>query len=246
MVVLATEFAELAAEIRSEGTEDGGWRRIGQLAVAHVPGCTWSSISDLHAGAGRSLGASDPIAAYLDQLQYELAAGPCLQTAAAGASVLCADLDAESRWPHFVRRARDETPLRSVLAIRLPGRDAAAMNFYADRPDAFDDTGVAAASILAAHAAGLLVVGEATEHSTNLEIALVSNRQIGMAIGVLMTHHKITQEKAFMLLRLASQTLHRKLRDIAIEVTETGTLPELPDRSSRLRAAEVPRGLSRP
>ena len=186
MVALATQFAEAAADIRSAGTETGQWRLIGHLAVTHVPGCNWASVSDVHASRGRSFGASDAIAARLDQLQYDLGEGPCLQSAEVGASVLCADLDKERRWPNFVARARSETALRSVLAIRLPGRDSAAMNFYADQPDTFDDTAIAAASILAAHAAGLLAVGESAARSHNLEIALGSNRRIGMAIGVLM------------------------------------------------------------
>jgi len=45
-----------------------------------------------------------------------------------------------------------------------------------------------------------------------------------------MAHRKITHEHAFDLLRSASQNLHRKLRDVAAEVMETGTLPDLPPR----------------
>lgn len=232
IVALATEFAELAADIQGDGSAAGQWRRVGELAVKHVPGCSWASISDVHAGSGRSLATSDPVAATVDQLQYLLGEGPCLQSAAAGASVLCRDLDGEHRWPRFAARAREETPLRSVLAIRLPGREAAAMNFYAEHTNAFDDDAIAVASILAAQAAGLLAVGQATEHSHHLEEALQSNRQIGMAVGVLMAHHRVTQEDAFALLRVASQALHRKLRDIAAEVTETGALPDLPRRST--------------
>jgi AmiR/NasT family two-component response regulator len=41
-----------------------------------------------------------------------------------------------------------------------------------------------------------------------------------------MAHHKVTEDAAFSMLRATSQRLHRKLRDIAIEVVETGTLPE--------------------
>jgi hypothetical protein len=232
MVALATEFAELAADIRGAGgTDDHQWRRIGELSVAHVPGCTWASVSDLHEGNARSLAASDPVASHLDGLQYALGEGPCLHASEAGASVLCRDLDVEHRWPRFVAQARAETSLRSVLAIRLPGRERSAMNYYADQPDAFDEVGIAAASILAAHAASLLVVGETAEQSQHLEMALASNRQIGMAIGVLMAHHKITDEDAFTLLRVASQRLHRKLRDVAAEVTQTGALPQLPDRA---------------
>jgi hypothetical protein len=248
MVALATEFAELAAEIRrAGGTDDHQWQRIGELTVAHVPGCTWASVSDLHEGKAQSLAASHPVASHLDQLQYMLGEGPCLHASEAGASVLCSDLDAEDRWPRFIAQARAQTPLRSVLAIRLPGRERSAMNFYADHPDAFDGGAIAAASILAAHAASLLVVGETAEHSQHLEMALGSNRQIGMAIGVLMAHHKITDEDAFTLLRVASQHLHRKLRDVAAEVTQTGALPQLPDRAGartgvdQTRRSESPR-----
>jgi AmiR/NasT family two-component response regulator len=68
------------------------------------------------------------------------------------------------------------------------------------------------------------------------------NRQIGMAIGVLMAHHKITEDDAFALLRVASQALHRKLPDIAAEVTERGILPELPCRSANTRPVPVDQG----
>ena len=55
-----------------------------------------------------------------------------------------------------------------------------------------------------------------------------SSRCIGVALGVLMSARKVTQEQAFALLRVASQNLHRKLRAVAAEVVETGTLPDLP------------------
>jgi hypothetical protein len=40
----------------------------------------------------------------------------------------------------------------------------------------------------------------------------------------------VTEEVAFGMLRSASQRLHSKLRDVAVEVVETGTLPEQPGR----------------
>lgn len=39
-----------------------------------------------------------------------------------------------------------------------------------------------------------------------------------------MATHKVTREQAFDMLRIASQNSHRKLRDIAVEVADTGTL----------------------
>ena len=58
----------------------------------------------------------------------------------------------------------------------------------------------------------------------NLEQALISNREIGVAIGVLTARHLMTQQQAFDLLRMASQRTHRKLRDVARDVAETGDI----------------------
>jgi AmiR/NasT family two-component response regulator len=58
--------------------------------------------------------------------------------------------------------------------------------------------------------------------------ALQTSREIGIAMGVLMQKYKITRDEAFSLLRMASQALHRKLALIAVEVAETGELPEAP------------------
>jgi AmiR/NasT family two-component response regulator len=63
-----------------------------------------------------------------------------------------------------------------------------------------------------------------------LEAALGSSREIGMAMGVLMSRGRTSQDEAFDLLRRASQHLNRKLRDVAANVIETGVLPGRPPR----------------
>jgi hypothetical protein len=65
--------------------------------------------------------------------------------------------------------------------------------------------------------------------AANLEEALATNREIGQAIGILMATHHVTAEQAFEQLRTASQHTHRKLRQIAADVTETGALPPSPE-----------------
>jgi hypothetical protein len=62
----------------------------------------------------------------------------------------------------------------------------------------------------------------------NLERALVSNREIGVAIGILMDTHKCRQEQAFDMLRGVSQNSHRKLAAVAQDVMLTGVLEGLP------------------
>jgi hypothetical protein len=67
-------------------------------------------------------------------------------------------------------------------------------------------------------------LAKANHQVAHLEIALNSNRDIGTAIGILMTTHLVTQAQAFTMLRTASQHGHRKLRDIANDVIFTGSL----------------------
>jgi AmiR/NasT family two-component response regulator len=47
-----------------------------------------------------------------------------------------------------------------------------------------------------------------------------------------MSRYKVTESQAFDLLRMASQHRHRKLVDVALDVTETGTL-DLPRPAGR-------------
>ena len=57
-----------------------------------------------------------------------------------------------------------------------------------------------------------------------LRVALRHSRDIGTAIGILMSRHKITADAAFDLLRAASQRTNRKVRDLAVAVVDTGAL----------------------
>jgi AmiR/NasT family two-component response regulator len=64
----------------------------------------------------------------------------------------------------------------------------------------------------------------ATNRAVNLQRALQSNREIGVAMGILMQRNQFTRQQAFDVLRVASQSSNRKLADIASEVADTGTL----------------------
>jgi signal transduction histidine kinase/CheY-like chemotaxis protein len=65
---------------------------------------------------------------------------------------------------------------------------------------------------------------EAENRSANLERALTSNRQIGAAVGILMAMHKLTSDRAFAMLREASNNTNCRLRDVADQVVLTGSL----------------------
>ncbi|MCW2550146.1 MAG: Response regulator receiver and domain protein [Mycobacterium sp.] len=59
-----------------------------------------------------------------------------------------------------------------------------------------------------------------------LHTALISNRRIGAATGILMARLKLPEHDSFELMRAASQRQRRKLVDIAAEVVWTGALPQ--------------------
>jgi DNA-binding TFAR19-related protein (PDSD5 family) len=74
-----------------------------------------------------------------------------------------------------------------------------------------------------------LVEAAASRRATaeHLERALASNREIGVAVGILMVNHQLTDDQAFDLLSRVSQRTNRKVRTIALEVAEAGAI-ELP------------------
>ena len=59
----------------------------------------------------------------------------------------------------------------------------------------------------------------------HLQLALDHSRDIGAAVGVLMSQHKLQQTEAFELLRRTSQDQNRKLYAVAMAVVNTGELP---------------------
>jgi AmiR/NasT family two-component response regulator len=60
---------------------------------------------------------------------------------------------------------------------------------------------------------------------TNLERALEHSRDIGVAMGILMSSEHVSRECAWDMLRMVSQCQNRKLYLVAAEVAQTGELP---------------------
>jgi hypothetical protein len=178
----------------------------------------------------RTIATTDDLPDAVDALQYQVRQGPCLDAADSDPVVLAEDLAVDDRWPQFAPICVDETGVRSMLSLRLPvrGSDRAGMNFYARRVKAFDELDVRVGSILATFAALAVEVELHEQDSNNLEAALRTNRQIGMAIGIVMATEKVTESDAFQLLRTASNHLNRKLVDIAEHVQLTGSVPAPP------------------
>jgi GAF domain-containing protein len=183
-------------------------------------------------GRPMTLAASNELAAHVDALEYEAGEGPCLDAIEHDDINVVTDLATDDRWPKFADRAVRETPVRSMLGVRihLGASDRGALNFYAEKVGAFTGLDVGIAATMSTLASLALQHATEQQRSSNLEIALESSRQIGMAIGILMSSRLLTADQAFEELRRTSQQLNRKVRDVALDVNETGVLPESPQR----------------
>src|SRR3954470_23958386 len=233
---LAGLFAQLGQELLSARGLDGTLGLVCQRAVVLVPGAEHAAISRGRHGRFETVGSTSQVPLLVDQIQYELRSGPCVDAAIQEEIYRTGSLPTDQRWPEFGRRAHAEEGICSMLSVRLFLEDddlVAALNLYSTAADAFYPSDQTVALLLATHASMAIASARLQEQVQHLERALQSNRGIGVAIGVLMNKYKITQQEAFDLLRMASQNSHRKLVDVARDVSETGILelPPLPARA---------------
>jgi hypothetical protein len=224
---LADEFAVLNSFLYTGGEHQVTMHRLVSLAVESVPGCDWAALTVWPVGRHPfSLAYSNDVAADVDRLQYDIGEGPCLTAAAESEVIRIPDLAVDERWPKFASAVLATTPVRETLAFPLDGlHQRHALNLYSRTAAAFDGDAVVIGALFAAHARTLLMHVESSSDVMNLRQALATSRQIGAAVGIVMSTHKITEDQAFDLLRTTSQNLNRKLRDIADDVTESGELP---------------------
>ena len=227
---LLTLYGDMNRALLEPGQGSDVMAAVTRLAVAAVPGVEQASISEGRNGRFSTIASTGDMATVSDRIQYELGTGPCVDAVIDDAVYRSNDIVCESRWPEFGRRAHAETGATSMMSLRLfmEGDDrTAGLNLYSTARAAFDDDAYVVATVVATISATALIAASARERVENLQRALTSNRRIGMAMGVLMSSHKVTEDDAFTLLRIASQNGNRKLTDIADDVITTGTL-ELP------------------
>lgn len=140
--------------------------------------------------------------------------------------VVSVDLATDARWPDFTAAA-ERIGARSALAVRL-GTDEdgplGSLTLLSPLPDAFDEAVCARVVPLPVQAGVALSAIHNREQVEHLNRALESNRDIAVAIGIVMAHRVIDRDEGFALLRAASQHLHRKIADLALDVVNTGVL----------------------
>lgn len=211
---LARRFSEIARSLLTAEDEGATLAKITEVAVDVIDGCESAGIDIIQDGKIFAVAATSPLASLIDDIQVEVGEGPCLQALRDHEVFSTGDLEQESRWPTFARRAYEETGIRSIMGFRLFADEdtMGALDLYSSQPDAFDADTETVGLVLATQASIALSTSRSRK---GLEEALATRDVIGQAKGILMERNGIGAEAAFDLLREASQQRNIKLRRVA-------------------------------
>jgi GAF domain-containing protein len=162
----------------------------------------------------------------VEELEAELAEGPCTECVLTGEQILAPDLAAAAeRYPNFVPRAI-EAGIRSIHALPMTvrGEKVGSVDVVATEPLHLDAGQLATAQLLTEVAVSLLansrMVHEKTALATQLQYALDSRVIIEQAKGVLAERHNLTVTDAFDLMRRYARSSQRKLHEVASQIVQ--------------------------
>jgi GAF domain-containing protein len=218
---VAASLAEAARTIDARHSLEQTLDAIVRAASLSVPGIEHAGIStiDKH-GRIRTRAATDDLVLELDELQYELGEGPCLDALRVGRVVSVPQLADDERWPRYVAEATRTTELKAQLAVQLFLDEEGVLgglNMYSTASAELDPDAQGVAELFATHAA--IALGRAQEVG-GLQTALASRKTIGQGIGILMERYQMSEDRAFAFMTRASSHGNVKLRDLALELVE--------------------------
>jgi GAF domain-containing protein len=223
----AADFAQLARFLAETPGVLPTVRGVVLTAVRSVP-CDWAAVAvtdELTQRPARLAASNDEeLAVRIGTIAAAAGSSPGIAAFDQDRIVACPDLTREQQFDAYAQRMLAQTDVRSVLSLplHLHNERVGVMTLYAARPEAFPLDAVERAQVISDHAVIAIESARAEDQAVNLEAALRTSRSIGMALGILMERHKMTQDAAFEKLRDASQHTNRKLYELAADLVETG------------------------
>ncbi|MGY1633506.1 GAF and ANTAR domain-containing protein [Geodermatophilus sp. SYSU D01186] len=218
-------FAELAKIMLGAQPLSETLSRIAGLAQQTIPGVADASVTLVQDGAVSTISFSGPLAAHLDERQYEAGFGPCVDAALSGRTIAIDDTADSDIYADFGRLAHRHG-ITHTMSVGLPveRRTIGALNLYGRDEGPFDETTADLATAFASYAAVAVANADVYANTVilagNLQKALDSRAVIDQAKGVLMAQHGWSPEVAFDQLVRWSNSTNRKLRDIARDLVE--------------------------
>ncbi|MFI6256975.1 GAF and ANTAR domain-containing protein [Micromonospora zamorensis] len=218
-------FAQLGRIKSREMSLRDMFQRVVDLAGASIPGVTEVSVTVVQGADAHTPACTGRLALVLDESQYTLGEGPCLQAARASTVKSVSDMATESRWPGWTAGAL-RAGARSSLSIGLPACAAGggALNLYATDSHAFDADIVAVAQAFASYA----TLAMASDHLNNVQVtlsqhvdaAMDSEAVIEQAKGIIIGERRCTPDQAFAGLTTMARDTNRTVREVAQAMVE--------------------------
>jgi ANTAR domain/GAF domain len=174
-------------------------------------------------GGPSTVASSADEALRLDEKQYYLGNGPCLEALRGQHTVLIRDLQSDKKWSAYAS-AVAAAGIRSVLAVPIATDPSsrAALNCYARTVDNFSDDRVAR---ITAHAASIssimrlaLRIHTSDPYPPHLRSALRSREIVDAAVSLIMLQNRCGRDHALKILQLAARTKNRGLHEIAADL----------------------------
>lgn len=217
---LAASIALAARSMHQPRPLHDALQTIVEVAREAVPGFDAVGISTVDKrGNVQTRARTGDLVDRLDDLQYRLGEGPCVDTLRGADVVVAPHIRHDQRWPRYVPQAVPEG-LRSQLAVRLyldSDGTVGGLNFYSTVSDDVAPEAESIADLFAAHAAIALGTAQDRDH---FDQALQTRKVIGQAIGIVMERYRIDEDRAFGFLVRASSTSNTKLRDVAQKLVD--------------------------
>lgn len=217
-------YASLIQDLAAQPDTAHTLQSVVDLAVATVAACDWAGVTVRRGKTLATPASTGAVVNEVDQLQYDLVEGPCIDAVWADDTYRIDDMATESRWPVWAPGAH-RLGIGSSLSVRLATTDdtIGGLNLYAREPGAFDDDDVQLAHEYARHAAAALAVAHEV---TTLRTALQTRHGIGVAQGILRARHRLTLDQTFTVLVRVSRDNNLRLAELADLVIEANGLPD--------------------
>src|SRR5437868_12705454 len=188
---LVQALAALSAVVVGEATLRDTLHEVARLGVETITGADTCGVTLLDGGRPTTAVCTSDKAFEVDQIQYRLNQGPCLQAYRDKRIYRVDSIASDARWPKFGSEAARAGILSSLsLPLVVGDRGTGALNYYSYGEASFSDEDEAVGLAFAGAAAVLLANSEAywgaQTLATQLEQAMSSRAGIEQAKGVLM------------------------------------------------------------
>jgi hypothetical protein len=225
---LAEVFTDLVRALQEGDPSVISPTRIVEVAAQCMPRSQHVALTVLDHGHVRNVAATSEVPSQVDRVREDTQQGPVLDVLDTNDLVVSGDLTDDPRWPQFGVRVTDTTSIRSIVSYRLylSRQHRAALTFYSNWPYAFDDIAIATGAIFAAYGSltltSELVLAERVTARRSEDV----HREIGVAIGILMTTANLNSQSAYEQLHHASQDLRQSLPSVAGHIIAHRRMPD--------------------